>query len=107
VLVQLRLHLSGGVRRLLAQEVEDESETPYELVRRISKDGRVPLGDRESCPLEAIERIEVVAPPAPQRGPTWGSEYGLGEDVPLRDEDVETALREGADDPGARSDRPD
>jgi hypothetical protein len=93
MLVTLRLYLSNGEERLLAQELDEVPERPHEVVKRLSKAGRVPLGDRESCDLDAIERVELVPPPEPQVGPTWGPEYGLPDQ--LRDEDVATALREG------------
>lgn len=93
MLVTLRLYLSNGEERLLAQELDEIPEAPYEVVKRLSRDGRVPLGDREACDLDAIERVELVPPPEPQVGPTWGPEFGLPDQ--LRDEDVATALREG------------
>ena len=99
MLVTLRLFLEGGDERLLAREIDDLPDTPFEIVQRISRDGRVPLGDRESCELGAIERIEVVPPPEPQRGPAWGPENGLADGVRLRDEDVATALSEGNQEP--------
>lgn len=99
MLVTLRLYLSGGEERLLAQELDEVPEEPYEIVRRLGRDGRVPLGDRESCDLAAIERVELMPPPEPQTGPTWGREYGLPDGVKLRDEDVATAMSEGDQDP--------
>lgn len=103
MLVTLRLYLSGGDERLLAQELDDVPEQPYEIVKRLSRDGRVPLGDRESCDLDEIERVELVPPPEPQVGPTWGREYGLPDGVQLRDEDVATALSEGNQEPKSTS----
>jgi hypothetical protein len=103
MLVTLRLYLSGGDERLLAQEIDDMLETPYEIVKRLSRDGRVPLGDRESCDLDAIERVELEPPPERRVGPTWGPEYGLPDEVRLRDEDVATALSEGNQEPKSTS----
>jgi hypothetical protein len=105
MLVTLRLHLTGGEERLFAQEVDDVPETPYEIVKRLSRNGRVPLGDRESCDLDAIERVELEPAPEPQVAPTWGSEYGLPDEVQLRDEDVATALSEGNQEPKTTSRR--
>jgi hypothetical protein len=105
MLVTLRLYLSGGEERLLAQEIDDIPETPYEIVKRLSRDGRVPLGDRESCGLDSIERVELVPPPEPQVGPAWGPDYGLPDEVQLRDEDVATALSEGNQEPKTSSHR--
>ena len=105
MLVTLRLYLSGGEERLLAQEIGHIPETPFEIVKRLSRDGRVPLGDRESCDLDAIERVELVPPPEPQVAPTWGPEYGLPGEAQLRDEDVATALSEGNQEPKSTSRR--
>jgi hypothetical protein len=87
MLVTLRLFLSSGEERLLSQEVEDGDEAPEQLLRRISRDGQVRLGDRESVPLDAIERVEVVPPPEPQVAP------GFGPEGRLRDEDVDAAVK--------------
>jgi hypothetical protein len=97
VLVTLRLHLRDGRERLLAQELAPgDDSSPCELLERIAKDGRVPLGDRESYPLEEIERVELVPPPAPEQAPSW-TEDGRPAGVELRDEDVAAALRERYD----------
>jgi hypothetical protein len=106
MLVTLRLYLSGGGERLLAQEIEHVPETPYEIVKRLSRCGRVPLGDRESCALDEIERVELEPAPRPQTAPSWGSEYGLPEEVHLRDEDVAAALSEGNQEPKSALRRP-
>jgi hypothetical protein len=97
VLVTLRLRLRDGRERLLSRELaRGDDATPRELLERISRDGRVPLGDRESYPLDAIEGVELVAPPAPEQAPSW-TEEGRPAGVELRDEDVAAALRERYD----------
>jgi hypothetical protein len=94
VLVTLRLTLANGEERLLAQEVVDADSAPRAILAGLAApDGRVPLGDRESCRLEEIVNA-VVVPPEPQRGPDW-TEAG----VSLRDEDVAAAMASAADDP--------
>jgi hypothetical protein len=89
VLVTLRLYLADGRERLFSQEVASADETPLEILRRVSKDGRVALGDRETCRLDEIVDAKLEPAPEPQRGPAWREA-----DVPLRDEDVAAALRE-------------
>ena len=89
MLVTLRLYLADGREQLLAQEVESADEAPLEILKRASKDGRIALGDRESCSLESIVDAKLEPAPEPQAGPTW-KQAG----PPLRDEDVAAALRE-------------
>jgi hypothetical protein len=84
VLVTLRLYLADGREQLFSQEVESADEAPLEILRRASKDGRIALGDRESCSLDSI-----VDATFEQTGPTWEQA-----DAPLRDEDVAAALSE-------------
>jgi len=93
VLVTLRLFLSNGEERLLSQEVADVNETPDEILERIGKDGRIPLGDRDSCRLEEIVKAEIAAP-EPKTGPTL--KY---DGVRVRDEDVSAAMRGSFDRP--------
>jgi hypothetical protein len=89
VLVTLRLYLADGRQQLFSQEVESADEAPLEILRRVSKDGQIALGDRESCSLDSI--VDAKFEPAPERqtGPTWTEA-----DAPLRDEDVAAALSE-------------
>jgi hypothetical protein len=89
VLVTLRLHLADGREQLFSQEVESADEAPLEIIKRASKDGRIALGDRESCSLDEILDAEYERAPEPQAGPTW-KQAG----PPLRDEDVAAALDE-------------
>jgi len=94
MLVTLRLQLRDGRERLLSQELAPgDDATAHEILERISENGRVPLGDRESCALDAIERVEVVPKPDPKTAPSW-TEDGRPAGVELRDEDVAAALRE-------------
>jgi hypothetical protein len=95
VLITLKLTLKNGAERLLAQEVEDADTTPEQILESVTTDdGRVPLGDRESCRLEEIANAVVVLP-EPQRGPTWTEADG----APLRDEDVASAMESGFENP--------
>jgi hypothetical protein len=93
VLVTLKLYLSDGRERQLSQEVGDgDPATPREILERMSDDGLIRLGDRESCSLDAVERVELV-PLEAASGPDW-HEPGRPPDARLRDEDVSAALRE-------------
>ena len=69
--------------------MESADEAPFEILKRASKDGRVALGDRESCSLDSIIGAKLEPFPEPQTGPTW-KQAG----APLRDEDVAAALSE-------------
>jgi hypothetical protein len=89
VIVTLRLYLADGREQLFSQEVDSADETPMEIVRRVSKDRRISLGDRESCSLDSIVDARFEPPAEPQSGPAWTEA-----DAPLRDEDVAAALRE-------------
>jgi hypothetical protein len=89
VIVTLRLYLADGREQLFSQEVQSAHETPMEILRRVSKDGQIALGDRETCSLDSIVDARIEPPPEPQAGPAWKEA-----DAPLRDEDVAAALRE-------------
>jgi len=89
VIVTLRLYLADGREQLLSQEAQSSDETPMEILRRVSNDGEIALGDRENCSLEAIVDARFEPAPEPQAGPAWKEA-----DAPLRDEDVAAALRE-------------
>ena len=89
MLVTLRLYLADGREQLFSQEVESADDAPLEILRRASKDGRIALGDRESCSLDSIVDAKFEPAPEPQTGPTWRQA-----DAPLRDEDVAAALSE-------------
>jgi hypothetical protein len=89
MLVTLRLFLADGREQLFSQEVESAGEEPFEILKRVSKEGRIALGDRESCSLESIVDAKLEPSPEPQLGPTW-TQAG----TPLRDEDVAAALSE-------------
>ena len=85
MLVTLRLQLTDGRELLLSRELEPEeaSLAPREILERASRDGRVALGDRDSCSLSSVVRVDVVEP-EPRAGPVL--EQGI------RDEDVASAL---------------
>jgi hypothetical protein len=89
VIVTLRLYLADGREQLFSQEAESTDETPMEILRRVSKDGRIALGDRETCSLDSIVDARLEPLTEPQAGPAWNEA-----DAPLRDEDVAAALRE-------------
>jgi hypothetical protein len=88
--VTLRLYLADGREQLFSQEVRSADETPLEILRRVSKHGRIPLGDRESCRLDSIIDARLEPSPEPQTGPTSQESGG----PLLRDEDVAAALSE-------------
>jgi hypothetical protein len=92
VLVTLKLFLTDGREQLLSRELDAEEASlgPRELLERSSKDGRVVLGDRESCSLAAIVKVEVVQPES-REGPTL--EHGI------RDEDISSAMRGNYEEP--------
>jgi hypothetical protein len=70
---------------------DEETDDPWELLRRrADDDGRITLGDRESCVIEDVVEVSVVKPTAIE-GPTW--ERGL------QDEDAATALDEDYEPP--------
>jgi hypothetical protein len=89
VLVTLRLYLADGREQLFSQEVDSADEAPFDILKRASKDGRIALGDRESCSLDSIVDAKLEPSPDPQTGPEW-KQAG----APLRDEDVAAALSE-------------
>lgn len=89
MLVTLRLYLADGREQLFAQEVDSAEAAPLEILRRASKDGRIHLGDRESCSLDSIIDAKLEPAPEPETGPMW-KQAGS----PLRDEDVASALSE-------------
>jgi hypothetical protein len=89
MIVTLRLYLADGREQLFSQEAQSSDETPMEILQRVSKDGEIALGDRESCSLDSIVDARVEPAPQPQTGPAWKEA-----DAPLRDEDVAAALRE-------------
>jgi hypothetical protein len=89
VLVTIRLFFADGREQLFSQEVQSADEAPLEILKRASKDGRIALGDRESCSLESIIDAKLEPFPERQSGPTW-KQAG----APLRDEDVAAALSE-------------
>jgi hypothetical protein len=89
VIVTLRLYLAGGREQLFSQEAQSSDETPMEILRRVSKNGQIALGDRETCSLDSIVDARFEPAPESQTGPAWNEV-----DAPLRDEDVAAALRE-------------
>jgi hypothetical protein len=76
---------------LAFEPTDDDRNDPWELLEsRADSDGRIRLGDRESCTIDEVLDVIVVEPERLE-GPTW--ERGL------QDEDVATALDESYDPP--------
>ena len=85
----LRLRLPDRPPHDLAFEQTSKETDPWMLLRDLADpDGRIPLGDRESCSIEDVLEVTVVEP-EPIEGTTW--ERGL------QDEDVATTLEENYD----------
>ena len=86
MLITLKLVFANGREQLYSREVDEETAQlePCEILQRTSDDGRVALGDRESCSLESIVKVEVINP-EPHEGPTL--EHGI------HDEDVAAAMK--------------
>jgi hypothetical protein len=86
MLSTLRLHFADRPELELAVESPDDVTDAWALLRgRADRNGRISLGDRESCAIEEVVDVKLVRP-EPIEGP--GFERGL------RDEDVATALSE-------------
>lgn len=87
----LRLRFADRPDYELAFAPTEVTDDPWELLRsRADPDGRIVLGDRDSCLIDEVLEVAVVEPERIE-GPTW--ERGL------RDEDVATALDEGYEPP--------
>ena len=86
----LRLRFRDRPDVELAFEPTDDEADPWELLRRLADDeGRISLGDRESCGIDQIVEVTLVEPGMIE-GPGW--ERGL------QDEDVATAVEENYED---------
>lgn len=93
MLSTLRLHFADRPELELAVESRDDATDAWALLRaRADDNGRIALGDRESCGIEEVVDVELVRP-EPIEGP--GFERGL------QDEDVATALSENYEPPGS------
>jgi hypothetical protein len=91
VLRTLRLRFADRPDHHLAFEPTDDESDPWKLLNaQANREGRISLGDRESCRIEDILDV-VVVDPEPLDGPTF--EHGL------QDEDMATALDENYDPP--------
>ena len=89
MLVTLRLRFADRPDLDLAVERPESGGDPRELLASlVGNDGRIALGDRDSCRLEDVADVTIVEP-VPREGPGW--ERGL------QDEDVATALDENYD----------
>jgi len=91
VLRTLRLRFADRPDHDLAFEPTDDDADPWKLLSsRANHEGRISIGDRESCRIEDILDV-IVVDSEPLEGPTF--EHGL------QDEDVTTALDENYDPP--------
>ncbi len=87
----LRLTFAARPDYELALDQADPGGDPWELLRSlVDSDGRIRLGDRETCALDDVLEVTVVEPRSIE-GPEW--ERGL------KDEDAATALEEGYEPP--------
>lgn len=87
----LRLRFHDRPDYDLAFESSDEVRDPWQALRdRADGDGRISLGDRESCLVDDVLDVSLVEPTQIE-GPTWEGR--------LQDEDVATALDENYDSP--------
>ena len=86
MLITLKLVFATGREQLYSREVDEKTAAlePHEILQRTSDDGRVALGDRESCSLESIVKVEIIHP-EPREGPIL--EHGI------HDEDVAAAMK--------------
>jgi len=85
----LRLRFADRPDLDLAFEPTGEETDPWELLSsRADRDGRIPLGDRESCEIGDVLEVTLVDPVRIE-GPTFEHD--------LQDEDVATALDESYD----------
>jgi hypothetical protein len=88
----LRLRFADRPDYELAVETTAGEADPWELLdSRVNGDGRISLGDRESCTLADVLEVTLVTPEAVV-GPTFEHD--------LQDEDVATALDENYELPG-------
>jgi hypothetical protein len=88
----LRLRFADRPDYELAVESTAGEADPRELLdSRAGSDGRISLGDRESCTLDDVLEVTLVTPESVV-GPTFEHD--------LQDEDVATALDENYDPPG-------
>jgi hypothetical protein len=88
----LRLSFADRPDYDLAVESTGKETDPWELLTsRADEDGRISLGDRESCNLQDVVEVMLVDPEW-VAGPTFERD--------LQDEDVATALDENYDLPG-------
>jgi hypothetical protein len=90
MLTTLRLTLADRPVHDLAVEANDDGADPWELLRSVTDNGRISLGDRESCSIDEVVAVAIVTPEQVD-GPTW--EHGL------KDESVADALDENFDPP--------
>ena len=87
----LRVRFGDRPEYELAVDAVGDENDPWELLKRhADADGRISLGDRDSCAIAEVLEVTLVEPER-RKGPTW--ERGL------QDEDAATALDESYDSP--------
>ena len=87
----LRLRFADRPDHDLSFEPQDDETDPWKLLMsQVDEQGRISLGDRESCTIDDVLGV-VVVEPEPLEGPT----FARG----LQDEDAATALDENYDPP--------
>ena len=87
----LRLRFADRPDHDLALEAPDEEADPWRLLNsRADRQGRISLGDRDSCAIEDVLELTLVDPKRIE-GPTF--------EHSLQDKDVATALHENYDQP--------
>ncbi len=87
----LRLRFRDRPDYDLAFEAPGEELDPWRALRDLADDdGRISLGDRESCLVDDVLDVSLVEPTQIE-GPTWARG--------LQDEDVATALDENYETP--------
>jgi hypothetical protein len=91
MLLKLRLRFADRPDHELAFESDDEDVDAWTMLRsRADGDGRIALGDRDSCRIEDVVEVSLVEP-GPVEGPGWRRG--------LQDEDVATAVQENYEPP--------
>jgi len=91
MLLKLRLRFADRPDYELAVDSDEADANPWEVLRSLAdRDGRVPLGDRDSCRIDEVVDARLVEPRSVE-GPGWRGE--------LQDEDVAAAVDENYDAP--------
>jgi hypothetical protein len=90
MLSKLRLQFADRPDIELAVEADEDQADAWALLRaQADVDGRIHLGDRETCSIDEVVDVELL-----RAAPLQGPEFERG----LQDEDVSAALSENYDD---------